>query len=58
MENVKKFQKAIGQLELAKELRKSEVFQKAGSQGLPVGTIRIWHGQKDRDWETFSHSPY
>lgn len=36
--------KAIQQMELADILRKSENFQKA--QGLPTGTVRIWHGQK------------
>jgi ADP-ribose pyrophosphatase YjhB (NUDIX family) len=36
--------KAIQQMELADILRKSENFQKA--QGLPTGTVRVWHGQK------------
>ena len=40
MESLKKFQKAVKQIELVRELKK------AGSGGLPVGTIRIWHGQK------------
>lgn len=36
--------KALKQLELVDILYKSESFEK--SKGLPVGTVRVWHGQK------------